>query len=84
LAAFLDKLNPAVATLMRALAHPGARALPHGASLPDPDGLLAGGGSQNRYVRLPGVERIDDAPVRTLLDAAVAHADLPLAGHWQR
>lgn len=52
-----------------------------GAQLADPDRVLQGSGSQVRFVRLDaGAARLDEAPVRALLDAAVAAADAPFAG----
>jgi hypothetical protein len=50
----------------------------HGASLPDPDGILLGAGNQNRYVRLDGAETFDEPAVAALLRAAVAQAKTPL------
>ena len=50
----------------------------HGASLPDPHGLLSGSGKQTRFLRLPAVEVLEQPPVKTLLDLAVARARVPL------
>jgi hypothetical protein len=50
----------------------------YGASLPDPQHLLLGGGKQNRYVRLPSVETLRSQGVLALINAAVAQAEPPL------
>lgn len=54
----------------------------YGAKLPDPQRLLLGMGSQNRFVRLPSVETLRDPGVLALVNAAIAQADpaLPLKG----
>ncbi len=49
----------------------------HGATLPDPHGLLQGSGNQNRFVRLAGKATFSNPEVRELLDAAEAQADPP-------
>ena len=48
-----------------------------GATLPDPEGLLLGSGTQNRFVRLPAVEVLSSAPIRALIRAAVVQAKVP-------
>lgn len=50
----------------------------HGASLPDPDHILLGGGKQNRFVRLESAATLAKPQVRSLLRAAVAMAEEPL------
>jgi len=54
----------------------------YGASLPDPEGILQGGGNQTRFVRLPGAATLSQAPVARVLRAAIADADpkLPATG----
>ena len=49
----------------------------HGATLPDPHGILQGSGNQNRFVRLDGKAALTKPEVRELLDAAEAQADPP-------
>jgi len=49
----------------------------HGATLPDPHGILQGSGNQNRFVRLDGIAALSRPEVRELLDAAEAQADPP-------
>jgi len=49
----------------------------HGASLPDPRGILQGSGKQNRFVRLDGVGTLRTPEVKELLDAAAAQAEPP-------
>jgi len=51
----------------------------HGATLPDPDKLLLGSGSQNRFVRLESAATLARPPVQALIAAAVAQAKTPLA-----
>jgi hypothetical protein len=55
----------------------------HGASLPDPHGILQGSGNQNRFVRLGDIASLSRPEVQELLDAAAAQADPPFAtkGH---
>jgi len=50
----------------------------HGASIPDPHKLLQGSGSQNRFIRLPSVEVLEQPAVAALIDAAVEQARAPL------
>ena len=52
--------------------------LKDGPRLPDPEGLLKGGGVRVRHVRLPDPAYLDDPAVAALLDAALAMADPPL------
>jgi hypothetical protein len=46
----------------------------HGATLPDPQGVLEGSGNQNRFVRLDGAAALSRAEVQALLNAAEAQA----------
>ena len=50
----------------------------HGATLPDPHGVLQGNGKQNRFVRIPRVEVLSQPAVLALIAAAVTQADTPL------
>jgi len=50
----------------------------HGASLPDPKGVLLGSGKQTRFLRLDSAERLGRPEVEALLTAAVARARTPL------
>ncbi len=50
----------------------------HGATLPDPHKLLQGEGKQNRFIRLPSVEVLEQPEVAALLDAAVEQAPVSL------
>jgi hypothetical protein len=52
----------------------------YGASLPDPQKLLLGAGSQNRFVRLPSAKTLGEPGVAALIDAAIAQAKTPLSG----
>jgi hypothetical protein len=51
----------------------------NGASLPDPQKILQGSGSQNRFVRLENASTLSKPEVAALLDAAEAQADPPFA-----
>ena len=50
----------------------------HGASLPDPHGILLGSGNQNRFVRLASAATLEIPAVKALLRAANAQAETPL------
>ncbi len=50
----------------------------HGADLEDPEGLLLGQGSQNRFIRLPSVEVLDQPEVAALIDQAVQRSEFQL------
>ena len=50
----------------------------HGATLPDPSGILLGSGKQNRFIRLPSAAVLDTPPVEALLRAAMAQSRRPL------
>src|SRR6185369_12959536 len=54
----------------------------HGASLPDPSGILEGSGKQNRFIRLPNANRLRELEVLKLilLAAAQGKTKLPVAG----
>lgn len=43
-----------------------------GADLPDPGGLLQGGGKRMRHARLPAGEEVDEEALEALIDAAYA------------
>ena len=49
----------------------------YGATLPDPHHLLQGGGSQNRFIRLPDAATLVRSEVEALLAAAAAQAAPP-------
>jgi hypothetical protein len=50
----------------------------YGAALPDPAGILLGGGNQNRFVRLESAATLDKPAVAALIDAAITQARTPL------
>src|SRR5262245_9016829 len=50
----------------------------HGASLPDPNGLLLGSGSQTRFIRLASADELAHPDVEALVAAAIARAKPPL------
>lgn len=55
-----------------------ALCLYYGASLPDPDGIMYGGGNQVRFVRVESAESFDAPAVMALIRAANAHGRVPL------
>jgi hypothetical protein len=56
----------------------------YGATLPDPDGILQGGGNQTRFVRLESAATLAEPPVVALIRAAKAQADPPLRSTGRR
>ena len=44
----------------------------HSQGLPDPDGLLEGSGARMRHVKVRSLDMVAAAPIRALLEAAVA------------
>lgn len=50
----------------------------NGASLLDPKGLLQGSGNQNRFIRLPSADVLDDPDVLALISTAIARSKTPL------
>jgi Domain of unknown function (DU1801) len=50
----------------------------HGASIPDPHGLLLGEGKQNRFLRLDSAAVLAQPAVEALIAAAIAHGKNPL------
>ncbi|HEY7405672.1 MAG TPA: DUF1801 domain-containing protein [Candidatus Angelobacter sp.] len=55
----------------------------HGADLPDPHKLLLGSGSQNRFIRIPSIQVLDDPRVQALISAAVVQAKTPLSSRGE-
>ena len=51
----------------------------HGATIPDPHRLLQGSGTQNRFLRLPSADLLEQPEVVALIDEAVEQARAPLA-----
>ena len=49
-----------------------------GAQLPDPQGLLKGSGTRGRHVRLETHATLDDPEIRSLMNAALNRAKVPL------
>jgi hypothetical protein len=50
----------------------------HGASLPDPRGLLLGSGRQTRFIRVESASELSHPDVEELIDAAISRASKPL------
>jgi hypothetical protein len=52
-----------------------------GAGLPDPNGLLRGGGTRVRNIRLAAASTLDTPGVRALISAALRRAKVPMSRH---
>jgi hypothetical protein len=50
----------------------------HGATLPDPTGILSGSGKQTRFVRLPSADVLEQPELQGLLNVAAEQARVPL------
>src|SRR5215831_7785612 len=50
----------------------------HGATLPDPAGILSGSGKQTRFVRLPSADMLQQPELQALLSGAAEQARVPL------
>jgi hypothetical protein len=50
----------------------------HGATLPDPKGVLLGSGSQTRFIRLESASALARPEVEALVAAAIAQGEIPL------
>ncbi len=50
-----------------------------GAALPDPQGILLGEGTQNRFIRIESAEMLNRPEVEALIAAAIARCKAPLA-----
>jgi hypothetical protein len=50
----------------------------HGATLPDPDGILTGDGKQTRFVRLSDATTLDEPAVERIIAAAVERNRVPM------
>jgi hypothetical protein len=51
----------------------------NGPNLPDPQGLLKGGGNMVRHIRIESVSQLDDSAVHSLMEQAIGDAEPPLA-----
>jgi hypothetical protein len=51
----------------------------HGADLADPEGILLGSGTQNRFVRLESAASLGKPAMAALINAAIAQARTPLS-----
>lgn len=51
----------------------------HGATLPDPTGILEGSGKQTRFIHLDSAELLDRADVEALIAEAIARSKAPLS-----
>jgi hypothetical protein len=50
----------------------------YGSTLPDPAGILLGGGNQNRFIRLASARDLSKPEVEALIRAAIAQGKAPL------
>jgi hypothetical protein len=55
----------------------------YGSTLPDPDKLLQGSGTQNRFIRLESAAKLAEPAVEKLIQAAIDQAETPLAASGQ-
>ena len=65
-------------TQLVADAHGVRLAFYYGSTLPDPAGILLGGGNQNRFIRLASARDLGKPEVEALIVAAVAQGKAPL------
>jgi hypothetical protein len=65
-------------TQLVADAHGVRLAFYYGSTLPDPAGILLGGGSQNRFIRLGSARDLSMPEVDALIRAAIAQGKAPL------
>jgi hypothetical protein len=56
----------------------------YGATLPDPQGLLQGSGSQNRFIRIESAATLKQKGVEELIAAAIAQGKTPLPAKVKR
>jgi hypothetical protein len=66
-------------TQLVADAHGVRLAFYYGSTLPDPAGILLGGGNQNRFIRLASARDLRKPEVDALISAAIAQGKAPLA-----
>lgn len=59
-------------------AHGVRLAFYYGSTLPDPAGILLGGGNQNRFIRLASARELGKPEVEALIRAAIAQGKAPL------
>jgi hypothetical protein len=50
----------------------------YGATLPDPQKILLGSGTQNRFIRVASAEALTGSALASVIRAAIAEADPPL------
>jgi hypothetical protein len=65
-------------TQLVADAHGVRLAFYYGSTLPDPAGILLGGGNQNRFIRLASARDLRKPEVEALIGAAIAQGKAPL------
>ena len=65
-------------TQLVADAHGVRLAFYYGSTLPDPAGILLGGGNQNRFIRLASARDLSKPEVEALIRAAIAQGKAPL------
>ena len=70
-------------TQLVADAHGVRLAFYYGSTLPDPAGILLGGGSQNRFIRLASARDLRKPEVEALIRAAIAQGKAPLPAMGQ-
>ncbi len=77
---YSSTLRPSDSMMMLVADAHGIRlAFYYGSTLPDPRGILEGGGNQNRFIRLESASDLARAEVEALIRAAIAQGKAPLA-----
>jgi len=77
---YSSTLRPSDSFMMLVADGHGVRlAFYYGSSLPDPTGILQGGGNQNRFIPLESARDLAKPEVEALIHAAIAHGKAPLA-----
>jgi len=74
-----DRPSDALVSLLVVADHVTVCFINDAPSLPDSDGLLKGSGSMVRHVRLASARDLDGAPLKRLIEAAIAQSDVPFA-----
>ena len=77
---YSSTLRPSDSFMMLVADGHGVRlAFYYGSALPDPAGILQGGGSQNRFIPLESARDLAKPEVEALIRAAIAHGKTPLS-----
>ena len=72
-----DRPSDAIVSILMMRDHLTLCFIQDGPSLPDPRHLLKGSGNVVRHIRLSSARDLDTAPIRALIEIAVAQSDVP-------